>query len=77
MLPVKDNGTRLIPKKWRIMFMRSSDKAFSDRLTFKRWMSGEYSTEMAIRAISMNNKVPVTEEQFLATAEWLGYRRSW
>lgn len=75
MLKTNDNGTRILPKEWRIEFSFIPDRAERDRKTFTAWMNGEITAENGAKAISMTNKVPVSKEQFLANAEWLGYWR--
>ena len=71
-LPIRE-GTRMMPKYFRIQFKASERKAYDDRDVFKRWMLGKITAEQGARLISLNNMTPVTVEQFLANADWLGY----
>lgn len=75
MLEVKPNGTRLLPDHLRIKYWGSEYAADSDRVTYKKYMKGEYTIKQAASKIAASNKVTVTVEQFLANAEWLGYAR--
>lgn len=73
MLRKNKNGTRILPGTLRINFRHAEKKAFNDRRIFEMWLNGQLSAEEGARAISMNNMVPVTVDQFIANAEWLGF----
>lgn len=77
MLKIKKNGAKEMPDGLRIKFWGSEYTAYADRMVFKKFALGDITAAEGAHCISLNNKTPVNEKQFLANAEWLGYIKTW
>lgn len=75
MLKRDKNGTKIFPEHFRIRWKNTGYRAAADREVFKAWMVGKITTREATERIAKGNEVEMTEKQFIANAEWLGYIR--
>ena len=69
------NITHYMRNDLRIVFRSTERAAEEDIRTFSAWAAGTISTEDGVRKVSHTNRIRITAEQFLANAQWLGYRR--
>ena len=59
----------------RIKFVKSYSTATKDKLIFEKYRNYMISAKQGAMMIGNNNHITVTEEQFEANANELGYRR--
>lgn len=77
MLKIDEHGTKIMPDSLRIHWkpIEWEWRAEEDRKIFKAWLIGKLSTAQATEKLAKGNDTVITERQFLANAEWLGYIR--
>ena len=59
----------------RIPYLDTTTARNADRRTFEDYREGIITPETGACLIGKHNRVEVTVEQFIANADWLGYRR--
>lgn len=77
MLKVDKYGSKIMPDEFRIKWKPADNewRANEDRIILKKWMIGKISTKQAITQLAKGNDTIISEQQFLANADWLGYVR--